>query len=206
MPADPPGGHLVSLTVMVRPRLLAVSLAVALVVGVVGGWALHRFGGGVEEVVLTDPGEHPLPFDAPESAAGPRFPDVTLFDADGVETRSGDLLGRPLVVNVWFSTCPPCVRELADFAAVHADVGDRVRFVGVNPLDGPDRMVEFAAERGVAYELLRDTDSRFLDAIGVTSFPRTYFVDPAGVVVGEHGELHEDELRRYIAEHFGETT
>ena len=39
-----------------------------------------------------------------------------------------------MVVNLWYSTCPPCARELADFAAVEAEVGDDVRFVGVNPL------------------------------------------------------------------------
>lgn len=195
---------------MIRPRLLMASLAVALVVGVVGGWALHRFGSpGVDaEAVLTEPGVHQQPLDAhggdaPTSAAeGAPFPDVVLVDADGAEVASGSLVGTPMVVNVWFSTCPPCARELADFAEVHDEVGDRVRFVGVNPLDGPETMVTFAAERGVTYELLRDLDSEFLDAIGVASFPRTYFVDAAGVIVDEAGELDADQLRAHLEEHF----
>ena len=47
-----------------------------------------------------------------------RLPVVELLGADGstVELASD---GRPMVVNLWYSTCPPCARELVDFAAVH---------------------------------------------------------------------------------------
>ena len=81
-------------------------------------------------------------------------------------------------------------------------MADRVRFVGVNPFDQLDRMVEFAAERGVTYELLRDTDGAFLDAVALSSFPRTYLVDASGNIVAEVGEVRADELRKLIEEHF----
>ena len=60
-----------------------------------------------------------------------------------------------MVVNLWYSTCAPCERELVDLAAVHADVGEFVRFIGVDPLDSPETMEQFAAARDVTYELLR---------------------------------------------------
>lgn len=192
-----------------RPRLLVVSLAVALVVGVVGGWASYRMSSDrADAVVMNEPGEYQEPLDPhladldADRAGGTVLPDVVLTDAGGVDVATADLVGTPLVINVWFSTCPPCVRELADFAEVHAEVSDRVRFVGVNPFDQPERMLEFAAERGVDYELLRDDDGVFIDAVGLASFPRTYLVDAAGVIVTETGELHADELRALIEEHF----
>lgn len=189
-----------------RPRLLAVSLAVAAVVGVTGGWALHRM--TVEptvpdDVVLETPGEYQQPLDGIDTVTeGESLPDVTLLDAAGREIDAVTLIGSPLVVNVWFSTCPPCARELADFAEVHREVGDRVRFVGVNPFDDSDVMQEFAAERGVAYELLRDGDGSFVSTLGVASYPRTIFVDERGVIVGEDGELTADELRDRVEELF----
>lgn len=186
-----------------RPRLFVVSIVVALLVGVVGGWAVHRLGQDDRvDAVLTEPGEYVLPAEDGPALTGVAFPDVALTDPDGAEVRSAALIGTPLVVNVWFSTCPPCARELADFAEVHAEVGERVRFVGVNPFDRPDTMVAFAAERGVTYELLRDPDSAFLDAIELASFPRTLFVDAGGSIVGEAGELDADGLRRLIEELF----
>lgn len=184
-----------------RPRLFVVSLVVALVVGVAGGWVVYRLGADRSvDAVLDVPGEFELPPIDDPALAGVPFPDVVLMDADGREIRSGTLVGTPLVVNVWFSTCPPCARELGDFAEVHRQVGERVRFVGINPFDRPDTMVSFAAERGVAYELLRDPESEFLDAIELSSFPRTLFVDATGAIVGEAGELDADGLRRMIEE------
>lgn len=192
-----------------RPRLLIVSLAVALVVGVAGGWLVHELTSDrAEAVVMNEPGEYQEPLDPhladlqTARSAGSVLPDVELHDAADVVVPSSALVGEPLVINVWFSTCPPCARELADFAEVHAEVADRVRFVGVNPFDDPRRMIDFAAERGVTYELLRDTEGAFVDAVSLASFPRTYLVDATGVIVAEVGEVRADELRELIEEHF----
>jgi peroxiredoxin len=191
-----------------RPRLLVTSLALALVVGVVGGWALSRTSlfadDGLpadDEVLLDTPGEFYEPIDGAELlAGGDALPVVDLTTVSGEVVSTAELLGTPLVVNVWFSTCPPCEREMEDFAAVHRDLGDRVRFVGVNPFDTVDTMQRFAAERGVGYELLRDPDSRFLDAVGVVSFPVTLVVASDGTVVGEYGVLDAEQLRAAIEE------
>jgi peroxiredoxin len=193
---------------VLRPRLLVVSLVVALGIGVMGGWILYRINAHAATAVMNTPGEYqePLAPDLPPveatPSAGSPLPDVVLTDADGLDVRSSDLVGDPLVINVWFSTCPPCARELADFAEVHAEVGDDVRFVGVNPFDGAESMTRFAAERGVTYELLRDDDGAFIDGVGLSSFPRTYFVDATGTIVGEVGEVHADDLRQMIEELF----
>ena len=56
---------------------------------------------------------------------GEALPDVGLTGADGLEISASSLVGQPLVVNFWYSTCIPCKRELGEFAAVHREVGDR---------------------------------------------------------------------------------
>ena len=77
-----------------------------------------------------------------------------------------------MVVNLWYSTCPPCARELTYFAAVEAELGDDVRFVGVNPLDDVDEMQQFAADRGVDYELApRSTTGRSAMRSASSSIP-----------------------------------
>ena len=47
---------------------------------------------------------------------------VVPTDAAGLEIRTSSLVGQPLVVNLWYSTCPPCKRELGEFASVHRDL------------------------------------------------------------------------------------
>jgi peroxiredoxin len=105
-----------------------------------------------------------------------------------------------MVVNLWYSTCPPCARELTYFAAVEADFGDEVRFVGVNPLDDDETMQRFAAERGVDYELFSDSDGELEDALGVVQYPVTLFVTADGEIVGQVGALGQADLRDRVEE------
>ena len=130
------------------------------------------------------------------------FPTSRSPTPHGLAIRTSSLVGQPLVVNLWYSTCIPCKRELGEFAAVHREVGDRVRFVGVDPLDSVDVMRRFASDRGVGYELLRDEAGAFVNALGVVNFPVTLFVAADGEIVGQTGEIDGDELRARIEELF----
>lgn len=187
----------------VRPRLLAISLGLAAAVSVPAGWLMYRLtaaeplDGSAE---LEEPGIYDLTAEDLPARIGEALPAVDLVDVDGRRASTADFRGTPTVVNVWFAACPPCERELAEFASVSAELGDSVRFVGVNPFDDPDEMMAFAAARGVQYELYSDPQSEFIDAMELTAFPRTYFVDADGVVVGETGVLDAVELRFAIRE------
>lgn len=192
-----------------RPRLLAISLAVAAVIGVVGGivWAQRSADDGSADgdrvdASLSDPqAVETFPADGlgNSDVEGDTMPVATLSDADDNEISTIDLLGDPLVINFWFSTCPPCAKELPDFAEVHTEVGDDVRFVGVNTIDSVEVMERFAGERGVQYELFRDEYAEFTDGIGATAFPVTIFVTSDGVIVEQTGVLDADELREKVA-------
>ncbi len=131
------------------------------------------------------------------AVAGLSLPQVPLVDASGEEIDTSELTGKPLVINVWHSLCPPCAKELPDFAEVHSEVADQVRFVGINPIDSAERMQRFAADRGVTYELLRDPHAVFIDAVGVVAFPVTLFVAADGTIVDQAGILDAAELRQH---------
>ena len=155
------------------------------------------------EVVLDEPGIYQQPSDeVNESVAGELVPGDGLEDTTGAPVSLTDYRGEPLVVNLWFTRCPPCARELVDFAEVHAEFGSEVRFIGVDPFDTVEAMERFAAERGVEYELLRDPERTFTNEIGVVAFPVTLFVDRDGRIVRQTGVIDADELRATIDEVF----
>lgn len=128
------------------------------------------------------------------SADDAQLPAVDLTDAAGNVVPSESLVGEPLVVNFWYSTCPPCTKEMREFAAVHAERGDEVRFIGINPLDDGPSMVSFAAERGVTYELLRDELAEMQTELEITSFPVTLFVTSDGTIHEQTGVIDEAGL------------
>ena len=184
-----------------RPRLLAGSLAVAALL--VAALAVVAANGGDNELDarLTDSREViGFPDDglANEDLEGDPLPLVALGDRDGNSIDTASFLGQPLVVNYWFADCPPCAKELPDFAEAHAEFGDQVRFIGVNPRDSIEKMKRFASERGVNYELYRDDFAEFTDAIGAVNFPITLFVTPEGRIVEQSGVIDADDLRTEI--------
>ena len=78
-----------------------------------------------------------------------------------------------------------------------------MQFVGVDPVDDADTMLAFAAERGVEYPLLLDSDGEFVTGADVAAFPTTLFVSPDGRIVHQTNAIDADELRATIDEVFG---
>lgn len=184
------------------------SLAAAVVVSIAGGWALSTLGDDADDdidtVVLEQPGTSQIPSIGTNAVVrGEALPAVDLQTNDGAVLSTTELVGTPLVLNVWNSTCIPCKKELPAFAAVHAELGEQVRFVGINTLDVPEVNESFARDRGVRYELLRDVDGAFTDELGIVTQPVTLFVATDGTIVRQTGVLDEAELRAYAAELLG---
>ena len=44
--------------------------------------------------------------------AGQKLPDFDLIDIKGNKINSQDLKGKPVVINIWFATCIPCMEEM----------------------------------------------------------------------------------------------
>ena len=182
--------------------LAAVVAAAVATVSVVGGvWlvtALDDTPAIDGEFVLDQPGVFQQPSDEINGdSTGRRLPTIPVRDRDGVEVELSAYAGRPLVVNFWFSTCAPCRRELRDFAEVHADVGDRVQFVGIDPFDTVAAMDRFAGERGVTYDLLLD-DGSLSNELGIVAYPVTLFVSADGEILRQTGEIDAETLRSLI--------
>ena len=154
------------------------------------------------EFVLDQPGVYSEPV-ATVDATGDPLPDLELPDADGQMVALRSFEGTPLIVNVWYSSCVPCARELRDFAEVSAELGDSVQFLGVDPVDDADTMVAFAAERGVEYPLLLDNVGEFVTGVDISAFPTTLFVSPEGRILHQTNAIEADDLRATIGELFG---
>lgn len=180
--------------------LLAASVAI-----LAGAWLADAVDDGPPpdgEFVLDQPGEFLEPSEAVNAdRTGDELPDRSLTDVDGVAVSLTRYRGSPLIVNFWFSRCAPCRRELRDVAAAHAEFGDTVQFVGVDPFDTVGAMQRFADERGVDYDLLRDAGD-LSNALGIVGYPVTLFVDAEGRILRQTGEVTLADLRAGIDELF----
>ena len=87
--------------------------------------------------------------------------------------------GKPVLVNFWFPSCPPCRAEMPDLQASYEQYGDKVAFIGVQQLglDSAANGQAFVRELGLTYPSMPDIESKVQFGYEVFSFPTTVFLD-----------------------------
>ncbi len=132
---------------------------------------------------------------------GQQLPQVDLTTITGEKISTRTLTGTPMIINIWYSTCEPCRRELPVLASAAAQYLGQVRFVGVNIKDSASVAKEFAAQYGVEFELLLDTNGPFISELGIATAPVTLAVDAQGVIIDQvAGEMSASELDKLVKE------
>lgn len=141
---------------------------------------------------------------AQPDAAGKSLPDLTLVRFDGTTVKLSDFRGKPVVLNLWASNCPPCVQEMPAIERVHQQLKDRVTFVGVDTQDpSRDDADKLVAKTGVTYDLVVDQNGELAQALDVVVLPTTVLVDANGrVVTSKAGAVDEDRLNALIDKAF----
>ena len=78
----------------------------------------------------------------------------TLPDAGGAPLPLSRFAGRTLVVNFWATWCAPCIEEMPELSALHAELRPRgLEMIGIG-IDSPSKIAEFAAKHPVGYPLV----------------------------------------------------
>ena len=143
--------------------------------------------------------DQPSRDDPPSTMELPRVILACLGPGPAVDTA--ELAGRPVVLNFWASWCDPCREEMPMLGELDEEVGDRVRFLGVNTKDDPAAAADFLDETGVRFEQLYDPDGELLRQLRtVQGLPVTLVLDADGAVSLEQiGQIDETTLRDALA-------
>ncbi|MFM8857282.1 MAG: TlpA family protein disulfide reductase [Actinomycetota bacterium] len=188
-----------------RRRLWAAAVGGVIVAGIILLAAGQRTDSPNPDVVLDVPGEYQQPgISTNAPLQGTPLQHSILVDLDDVSVSTSDWFtptGKPMLVNFWFTSCPPCRREMPALQQAFETYGEQVRFVGVNVQDSASAIRSFADELGVTYEMLRDINGKLVVANGITAFPTTLFIDSSGRIVKQvAGELMTESIDRSIAQ------
>lgn len=94
------------------------------------------------------------------------------------------LRGQAVVLNFWSESCPPCNAEVPYLRNLYASARAHGAFtlLGIDQADPREDIRGFGQRFMVNYPLLFDPGSAINTAYGVTSLPRTYFIDRDGIV------------------------
>ena len=132
----------------------------------------------------------------PDDGSMQKFPAFEGKDLDGNMVKSDELFSgnAVTVVNFWFTTCNPCVGELAELDALNKELaGKGGALIGVNTftLDGDETAISEAKDvlmkKGASYQnVYFDSDGEAGKFVtNIFAYPTTYVVDRNGNIVGD---------------------
>lgn len=186
-----------------RVKVVVAVLSIVLLVSVVGGWALSRSSDDVD-AKLTNPGVEQTPgIGTNANNTGKKFEFVPVDDVLTGSAVTITPMGKPMVVNFWFSTCEPCKREMPALTKAAETYGMSVNFIGINPNDTSESASAFLKKYGIKYANYLD-DGDQLTKAGVKTMPTTVFVDADGYIVTTHaGELTFEDIEKILTTDLG---
>ena len=132
----------------------------------------------------------------PDDGSMQKFPAFEGKDLDGNPVKSDELFSgnAVTVVNFWFTTCNPCVGELAELDALNKELAQKGgALIGVNTftLDGNEAAISEAkdvlAKKGATYQnvyFASDGEAGKFTT-NIFAYPTTYVVDRSGNIVGD---------------------
>lgn len=136
---------------------------------------------------------------APTPQAQPELAALAVQRIDGAPAALSAFHGKPTVINLWASWCPPCRREMPAFAKAQAANPD-VNFVFLNQGEAPTDVAQFLAQHAPALRnVLLDPAGEASRKLSNRGLPATLFLDAQGRLVDLRvGELSTASLAQRL--------
>ncbi len=107
--------------------------------------------------------------------------EFTLNDFAGKSIHLSDYRGKPVLVNLWASWCPPCRAEMPDLIKFYnAHQADGLVLLAVNSEDDANAAQQFVREKQMAFPVLYDPGGTVSRIMGSNGLPSTYMLDRNG--------------------------
>jgi len=96
-----------------------------------------------------------------------------------------DYKGHVVLLNVWGTYCPPCIKEMPSLEKLHLaykDSGLKMVAVSIDDAVSEDSIAAFARNLGVTFEILHDPTHQIDKLLQITGYPETFVVGKEGTI------------------------
>lgn len=129
------------------------------------------------------------------------LPRLNLLSLEGKHVQLDAFRGRPVVVNLWASWCPPCRREMSVLQSAQARNSD-ITFIFVNQSEGLETTRQYLEKENLHLQnVLLDDRAEFARLSSAKGTPTTLFYDRHGRLIESRiGELSAATLEHFLVQ------
>lgn len=112
-------------------------------------------------------------------------PDFELSTLEGETIKLSDLRGKPVLINLWTTWCPPCRAEMPAIEKIYREYkndGLIVLAINMTYQDTFENIEPFIDEYELTFPILLDQSNSVGSAYQLRSLPSSFFIDREGIV------------------------
>jgi len=112
-------------------------------------------------------------------------PNFTLPDLDDKMVSLADYKGRVVLINIWATWCPPCVKEMPSMEKLYRELKDEgfeILAVSID-VSGAKAVLPFMKKHKLSFPALIDTKGAINNLYQTTGVPESFIIDKDGIIV-----------------------
>ena len=127
------------------------------------------------------------PFLKYDKFVGSKFPADQLERLEGGSTTIKKYAGKPILINFWFTSCPPCIEELPALNRLKAKYKGKVNFISIT-FNDKQKVEKLFKKRQFDFDNYVNA-RKLIDKFGVDTYPLSFFVDKKGIIKSISGPI-----------------
>ncbi len=133
---------------------------------------------------------------------GKLAPDFEITDINGKTYKLSNLKGKIVVLNFWFTTCPPCISEIPELNKIASKYKKSgVVFLAVT-FEDESKIKPFLVEHPFYYNIVSDV--KLVKNYGISGFPTSMLIDKEGKIMfkktGVFTKALDETIKMYVGE------
>ena len=121
-----------------------------------------------------------------EVEVGSVLREATMRGLNGPDQKLSAFRGKPLIINVWASWCPPCIAEMGSLERLAwSDLGQQFTVIGISTDDYPEAAKGFLRKSNATINHYIDRQLELEHMLGAAQLPLTLLIDAKGRVLSK---------------------
>ncbi|MBT3314179.1 MAG: TlpA family protein disulfide reductase [Anaerolineae bacterium] len=127
-------------------------------------------------------------------------PELALENLAGEPESLEDYLGEVVLLNLWATWCPPCIKELPVLQEYYAEHrADGFVILGVDSQESPEVVEKYIKTTDVTYPIWIDEQGKAGEAFSSFSLPTSFVIDREGTVrLAWTGAISKAMLEKHV--------